>query len=378
MPVFKSFIKVLTKHTGAILLYMIIFAAVIYLSNVSRQSSNSNEYTAAKANFAIFDYDNSPKSKSLTEYLKENATMVSISNDNMETIQDELYNRNVNSVIIVNKGFQLDVVTIPGTQSASIFKSLIKSFSNMYDTYEAGGYRPEEIDAAIKDTNEIKADVYLSNKDSSIYTSDSYYPFSYLGWVLLSLTVSTLAPVLIIFSKKELKERTSCSSYNYNKYNSELLLGVCTIGFAICVVFFVIVFVLMSKKPSFYDSFLHLLNLLSYMLLSLSISFLISRLAKKENMISMISNTISLGMAFLCGIFVPEEYLSDTIIKIAHFLPTYWFNQAVKGIVLHSSLSDILMCVGIELLFAFAIILVTIRIGGLSQVRSHSANNAAA
>ena len=79
---------------------------------------------------------------------------------------------------------------------------------------------------------------------------------------------------------------------------------------------------------------------------------------------NMIANTISLGMAFLCGIFVPEEFLGDNIIKISHFLPAYWYTQAVKNIDFHlqKSLPDIFMCMGIQLLFALAIAIIAIRI----------------
>ena len=61
---------------------------------------------------------------------------------------------------------------------------------------------------------------------------------------------------------------------------------------------------------------------------------------------------------------MPEEFLSDGIIKAAHFLPAYWYNQAVKNIDFHpvKELGFIFMCMGIQLLFAAAIIVVALRI----------------
>lgn len=44
-------------------------------------------------------------------------------------MQDELFARNVNCVLIIKEGFSLDVVTIPGTQAATTFESAINSFT---------------------------------------------------------------------------------------------------------------------------------------------------------------------------------------------------------------------------------------------------------
>ena len=44
-------------------------------------------------------------------------------------MQDELFARNVNCVLIIKEGFSLDVVTIPCTQAATTFESAINSFT---------------------------------------------------------------------------------------------------------------------------------------------------------------------------------------------------------------------------------------------------------
>ena len=45
-------------------------------------------------------------------------------------------------------------------------------------------------------------------------------------------------------------------------------------------------------------------------------------------------NIVSLGLCFLGGVFVPQEFFSDTIIKAARFFPTYWYvatNETIGG-----------------------------------------------
>ena len=70
---------------------------------------------------------------------------------------------------------------------------------------------------------------------------------------------------------------------------------------------------------------------------------------------------ISLGMAFLCGIFVPREFLSDTVMAIAHFLPAYWYanaTDAIDNFTSGSSVIGIFVSMGVQVLFAVLFTLV--------------------
>lgn len=135
-------------------------------------------------------------------------------------------------------------------------------------------------------------------------------------------------------------------------------------GLAVCAVIFVSATIMFKGSTFSFSGFLFTLNMLCYMLVSLAFAFFISKITSNSEILNMFANTVSLGMAFLCGIFVPEEFLNDGIIKAAHFLPAYWYNQAVKNIDFHpvKELGFIFMCMGIQLLFAAAIIVVTLRI----------------
>ena len=62
----------------------------------------------------------------------------------------------------------------------------------------------------------------------------------------------------------------------------------------------------------------------------------------------------------MCGIFVPMEYLSDTVIKLAHFLPAYWNVKAIQVIdnFKPQDASTLAAYMGIQVLFAVAILCV--------------------
>lgn len=44
---------------------------------------------------------------------------------------------------------------------------------------------------------------------------------------------------------------------------------------------------------------------------------------------------MAIGTSFICGCFVPFEYMPDYVLKIAHILPTYYYvanNRIIKSV----------------------------------------------
>ena len=121
MQVFKSFFKILNKHKGQTLLYLCIFISIISVLSANNAFNDTSSYETTKPRFAVFDYDNSVESHALTGYLSKTCTKTDIKNDKKETMQDELFARNVDSILIIRQGFSLDVVTIPDTRAATTF-----------------------------------------------------------------------------------------------------------------------------------------------------------------------------------------------------------------------------------------------------------------
>ena len=103
-----------------------------------------------------------------------------------------------------------------------------------------------------------------------------------------------------------------------------------------------------------------------------SLSFLIGTLARREEIISAIVNVVSLGMSFLCGVFVELEVLGKGVRTFAQFLPAYWYEVANGLLSNNSSLSpaqqtSLYTCYGLQILFAAAILGVAMVISRIRQ-----------
>ena len=112
---------------------------------------------------------------------------------------------------------------------------------------------------------------------------------------------------------------------------------------------------------------IYALNSFCFTFTSLTLALLISNLVKDKNAVNGIVNIIALGSSFLCGAFVPQEFLPDNVLKIAHMLPTYFYissNELLKKIEVINlkELQSIFQNCLIMFLFAIFFIIVNNRI----------------
>jgi ABC-2 type transport system permease protein len=77
------------------------------------------------------------------------------------------------------------------------------------------------------------------------------------------------------------------------------------------------------------------LNGFVFSLTALSISYLIGIMVADRKAIAVLSTVISLSLSFLSGVFVPQMYLSASVLRVASFMPTYWYvkvNNALMNV----------------------------------------------
>jgi ABC-2 type transport system permease protein len=77
----------------------------------------------------------------------------------------------------------------------------------------------------------------------------------------------------------------------------------------------------------------YMLNSFVFTICALTIALVIASLVRNKAAINGIVNVIALGSSFLCGSFVPMEWLPDGVLKAAHILPSYWYiknNELLK------------------------------------------------
>lgn len=368
MQVYKAFFRILAKQKGQMIMYLCIFASITGIMAAQGAKNGKEMFQASSYEFAVFDEDQSVASHNLISYLAKDNKEVKLENEN-EAIQDALYNRQVKCVLYIPKGFgasleegkellPIEISGVPGTVYSETFQNLVSQYVSIVRGYIVGGFSVEE--AMLKAEAAAGQEVEVNMADGGqVGQSNEYYFFSYIPYVMVSMCIVGIGPILIIFHKKEVRARNNCSAYSLSRINLELFAGTVIAGLGIGAIFFLLTLAMNGKAILSTRGLLFGLNMLSFVVVSLGIVFLVGQLAKKTTILSMISNVIGLGMSFLCGVFVPLELLGDGIVKVAHFLPAYWYIVAARAIDSYNSgdaLGEIGTAMGIQLLFGIAFV----------------------
>lgn len=366
MQVYKLFLSILKAQWGQIIVYLGIFLTIMVLMNVqsSKTPASASEYQNYKLELAVSDLDKTAESKAFTDYLYETGRKRSIPSFDKEVIQDELFFRNVDAVIIIPNGFSkkletgnlegsIKTYTLPGMMTANLAKDRINRYLTTVVSHAEKGHSLTESLSYAKEVATIHGEVTMLDAKSTNHTRH-YTFFSYLAYVMLCISFVTGISVLKVLNTKELSARIQCSPYPFSRKALEIFLGIITLGACIYIAFAGLSFVFFGKEMLSLNGALFFLNQAGYLIMTLALTYFFGQMIQKEALISAVSNVVGLGFCFLGGVFVPLEYLGTGVLKISRFLPSYWY---VRGCVFADSYTSgsILPAfhyVGIELIFA--------------------------
>lgn len=366
MQVYKTFFLMLKKQKGMILMYLGIFVVVASLVAGQGQKNEEKQFQKETYTFAVLDEDKTEISRGLTKYMEKEHKRVEIQDDE-EVIQDEIFARNVNAVIRIPKGFgealkvgkesRPVLLSVPGTVYGQVFQSLGTEYEKVLKMNLAGGMDAAEALKATETTCSQSVPVsFLESSENTQSHSSLYFFFVYIPYVFFSIGVMAFGTILIQFEKKELQRRMNCSGYSQGRIQTELLLGMLTAGGVLCLLYFFIAYAGVGNRIWSYKGLLSGINMICFMFVTFGFVYMISKMVEKTQLLSMISNLVGLGMCFLAGVFVPLEFLSDTLVKAAHFLPVYWYVEAIRRIDAMAegsvSIANVLPDFGMQVLFA--------------------------
>ena len=374
MAVFKAYMKIAWKNKWMILLYLGIFFCVTILFQ-RFVPEGAEGYTAESVPVGIVDEDGGEAAESLINYIgRTNETI--LLEDDRESLQEDLFYRNVGYIVRIPEGFmekcilgeeKVEAVTVPGTYAGYYVDQQVNSYMVYARSYAAAGFTETEIASAM--AHRDKAEVTLVDFSGNAGQVPAYtFYYRYLPYLLLSVLGYVMGYILMGFRRGSLPQRMRASAVPERRQSVEGLAASLVIALALWGVS-VAVSVVMYRQDIYESGKLiwYLLNSLVMMLTALSLAYLVGTLVKSSNALSGIVNIISLGMCFVCGVFVEISYLSAGVRKAAQFLPVYWYETVNTlltdhGTVAGSTRTAVLSGIGIQIIFAIAFVCVTLAV----------------
>lgn len=332
MIVFSTFWKIVKKYKGTILLYTVM---LIMFGGINLTSNSTNDmFTPTKPNIFIVNKDsNMGLTKNLINYLKKNTNVVSLEDDE-EKINDALFYRDISYVIYIPKNYSKDVldkkdVTIDIKSSKDYTSSLTEMMLDKYLNVQSNlvniTNNQDELVNMINNTLDVNSEVVVSSKLDNSYLNRVSRYFNFGSYSLLAVIIFIVTLVINSFKENTINKRIIVSSFNYKKHNSLLMLSSFVYSLIVWVLFSLLSVILLGKDMISLRGILYFVNTFMFVMPTLSFGILISTLVNNKDSIGGIVNVVSLGSAFLCGAFIPTEYLPKIVLSIAHVFPAYYF-----------------------------------------------------
>lgn len=332
MIVFSTFWRIVKKYKGTILLYTVM---LIMFGGINLTSNSTNDmFTPTKPNIFIVNKDsNMELTKNLINYLKKNTNVVSLEDDE-EKINDALFYRDISYVIYIPKNYSKDVldkkdVTIDIKSSKDYTSSLTEMMLDKYLNVQSNlvniTNNQDELVNMINNTLDINSEVVVNSKLDNSYLNRVSRYFNFGSYSLLAVIIFIVTLVINSFKENTINKRIIVSSINYKKHNSLLMLSSFVYSLIVWVLFSLLSVILLGKDMISLRGILYFVNTFMFVMPTLSFGILISTLVNNKDSIGGIVNVVSLGSAFLCGAFIPTEYLPKIVLSIAHVFPAYYF-----------------------------------------------------
>lgn len=332
MIVFSTFWRIIKKYKGTILLYTVM---LIMFGGINLTSNSTNDmFTPTKPNIFIVNKDsNMGLTKNLINYLKKNTNVVSLEDDE-EKINDALFYRDISYVIYIPKNYSKDVldkkdVTIDIKSSKDYTSSLTELMLDKYLNVQSNlvniTNNQDELVNMINNTLDVNSEVVVSSKLDNSYLNRVSRYFNFGSYSLLTVIIFIVTLVINSFKENTINKRIIVSSFNYKKHNSLLMLSSFVYSLIVWVLFSLLSVILLGKDMISLRGILYFVNTFMFIMPTLSFGILISTLVNNKDSIGGIVNVVGLGSAFLCGAFIPTEYLPKIVLSIAHVFPAYYF-----------------------------------------------------
>lgn len=340
MTVFKTFWKILNKNKLMVIFYTVLLVG--FAASNLKTSKNNISFVANKPDVLIINNDEEKGiTKGLINYISDNSNIVDIQNDE-EKINDALFYREVSYVIYIPENYNEDFmagknpeikIKSTGDYHSSLEEMILSRYIKVANIYQKSINDEDLLISKINETLSREADVEVASKlDTNTLSKVTYY-YNFASYNILACLIFIIGLILFSFNEEKIRKRTVISSTDYKKHNRILLLSNCCYSLILWLVYVIISFVLLGNIMFSSHGALYIINSLILTICATTIAFFIGSILSNKSALAGIVNVLALGSSFLCGVFVPLELLPDSVLKIAHILPTYYYistNEKLK------------------------------------------------
>ena len=341
MTVFKTYLKILKKNIFMVLVYTVIL--ILFGALNMTQQENSLAFNSVKPDVIIVNNDEYKGiTKGFIDYIKENSNTPSVK-DNEEARSDALFYNDADFIIYIPKNFNKDFmnnkidsvdVKMGNNFNASYSKMMINRYLKVASVYRTKIQDQDELRKVVKKALKNDTKTKITTKLDTDKLSGISFFFNFESYALLVSLIFIISLIQSVFNEEKIRKRNVISSIDYKKNNNILLFSNLLYAFTLWFIYLILgIIILGDALWTTTNGLFIILNSFVHSIMVTSLAFLIGNIVTNKNAINGITNVIGIGTSFMCGVFVPLEYLPDSVINIAHILPTYYYVKSNEIII---------------------------------------------
>ena len=151
------------------------------------------------------------------------------------------------------------------------------------------------------------------------------YYFNMINYTIMAQVILVVTVLMAVFNRKQIADRNYVSPISKSRFTIELTLGHVIVSFLMWFSYIVVFAFMWSEAIQLRTAHMMMLNSFIFTMVVTSLAVLLSNLVKTDGAIQGVMNTLSLGSSFLCGAFVPQEFINKTVLNISKIFPSYYY-----------------------------------------------------
>ncbi|MBP3887428.1 MAG: ABC transporter permease [Cellulosilyticum sp.] len=355
--------KTLKRFIPQAMIYIVFF---VILCVVNIKGSWNEHLISAGYKIGWSTEEESPLVSRIEERLKQNEQIeILVQKDvNNEKMTDALMLDVVDYIIHIPEGFSESILSSQPLEleiwARREDERLQKIEQMIEDTIQDWINNPETDDTYIVPDGKVEnGEIIKSRRDDGLRIN-----FNQMIYGLSAVIFVGVLSVTYSINEEKVRIRKQCAPYQERE--RLFLLKGHMIYASICLILFWLLALLFDPKNFFsFRGLMWCFNSILLMFNIVAIAYLFSLFVKDIYVQMMVTNVVTLAVNFISGTTIEQEYLSETSIKIAQFLPTYWYVKANNLIADIGSLAQLknkslMNAIRIEILFILTLGVITL------------------
>ncbi|MGO4941987.1 ABC transporter permease [Ruoffia tabacinasalis] len=377
MTIYKMIIHIFSTYWKELIIYFLIFLGFVFVAIGQPEAGENQEFSSVTLDIAVVNHSDDQLSEHLVDYLSASHEVEMLSDVTIEDVENEVFSGTYQGMLYIPQDFeelvingqagQVELLLNERDMSSAQLNTEVDNYLRLANARVASGVSDtseltNQLDSTLNETAEVEMVGGLDNQNILLaYTTG----IALVGYFVLQIILGTVGMAMSEIKSDKIQDRINLSGISNLKYNTQVVLGQITYGGLILLVTIsVLWFYIPSSIPIDYVRVI--ISLTLFILTALSMAFLMTAITNNRNIINGLTTVISLGLAFLSGLFIPYEIMGLTIQRIAHFSPLFYFRQSVMKDI--NSYSDLLTEWG--LLLAFAVVFTLLGVAISQQKRA--------